>query len=98
MTVRLDSVVVRDKEPIATTIDGEVVMLSPRAQTYFGLGAVGSEIWNAIEQPRRVDELCAMLMQEFEIDTETCRREAVSFLTDLVAHGLAHIVSAEGDR
>src|SRR5690349_21053252 len=58
-SVRPDSVIVRDSEPIFTTIDDEVVMLSPRAQAYFGLGMVGSEIWNAIEKPRRVDELCA---------------------------------------
>jgi hypothetical protein len=96
MRVRLDSVVVRDGEPIATTIDDEVVMLSPRAQAYFGLGTVGSEIWHAIEQPRRVDEICATLSQQFEIDAETCRREVLDFLNDLVERGLARIVDTEG--
>ena len=96
MRVQLNSVVVRDSEPIATTIDDEVVMLSPRAQAYFGLGSVGSEIWNAIEQPRRVEEVCAALMQEFEIDAETCRREVIDFLNDLIERGLARIVDAGG--
>ena len=96
MRVRLNSVVVRDSEPIATTIDEEVVMLSPRAQAYFGLGSVGSEIWNAIAQPRRVEEICAGLLQQFEIDAETCRREVIDFLNDLVERGLARIVDAEG--
>lgn len=71
-------------------------MLSPRAQAYFGLGTVGSEIWNAIEKPRRVDELCAVLQQEFEVDADTCRREVLDFLNDLVERGLAHIVPQEG--
>jgi hypothetical protein len=96
MSVRLDSVVVRDGEPIATTIDDEVVMLSPRAQAYFGLGTVGSEIWHAIERPRRVDEICAGLLQQFEIDADTCRREVVDFLNDLIERGLARIVDTEG--
>jgi hypothetical protein len=95
MRVRLDSIVVRDGEPIATTIDDEVVMLSPRAQAYFGLGTVGSEIWHAIEQPRRVDEICAGLLQQFDIDAETCRREVIDFLNDLIARGLARVVDAE---
>lgn len=95
-TVRSDTIVVRDSEPIFTTIDSEVVMLSPRAQAYFGLGTVGSEIWNAIEKPRRVDELCATLQQEFEVDPDTCRREVLDFLNDLVERGLAHIVPQEG--
>jgi hypothetical protein len=96
MPVRLDSVIVRDGEPIATTIDDEVVMLSPRAQAYFGLGTVGSEIWNAIEQPRRVDEICAGLLQQFDIEAETCRREVLDFLNDLVERGLARVVDTEG--
>lgn len=96
MAVQSDSLVVRDSEPIFTTIDEEVVMLSPRAQAYFGLGMVGSEIWNAIEKPRRVEELCAALLQEFEVDAETCRREVLDFLNDLVERGLAHVLSEKG--
>jgi hypothetical protein len=95
MAVQLSSLVVRDSEPIVTTIDNEVVMLSARAEAYFGLGTVGSEIWNAIEEPRRVDEVCAGLMQEFEIDAETCQRQVLDFLNDLVDRGLARIVTEE---
>jgi hypothetical protein len=95
--VCLDSVVVRDSEPVFTTIDDEVVMLSVRSQTYFGLGVVGSEIWNAIEKPRRVDDLCTALQQTFEIDAETCQREVLDFLNDLVGRGLARIVAGESE-
>jgi hypothetical protein len=76
-------------------IDEEVVMLSPRAQSYFGLGRVGSVIWNKIERPRRVDELCAALQQEFDIDADTCQRQVIEFLNDLVERGLAHVLSDE---
>jgi hypothetical protein len=84
--------VVRDKEPIFTTLDDEIVMLSTRAQAYFGLGTVGSEIWNMIEQPRRIDEICDALMEEFEIDGETCRRDVLEFVNDMIERGLARIV------
>jgi hypothetical protein len=97
MSLQLDSVVVRDSEPIATTIDDEVVMLSPRAQAYFGLGTVGSEIWNAIEHPRCIDDVCAELMREFEVDADTCRREVLDFLNDLLARGLVRIVQDQVD-
>lgn len=95
MAVQLDSVVVKDSEPIDTTIDDEVVMLSPRAQSYFGLGTVGSEIWKAIDQPVRVEDVCASLLQEFEIDADTCRREVLAFLDDLVERGLARVVEQD---
>jgi Coenzyme PQQ synthesis protein D (PqqD) len=88
-------VVKRDDKPICTTIDEEVVMLSPQAQSYFGLGVVGSAIWNEIERPRRVDELCAILQQEFDIDSDTCQRQVTEFINDLVERGLAHVLADE---
>lgn len=92
-----NSVVVRDSEPIFTTIDNEVVMMSPRQQAYFGLGTVGSEIWNAIEKPRRVSDICVVLQQEFEVNPDVCRREVLAFINDLLERGLARIVSDEAE-
>jgi hypothetical protein len=93
--IQSSTVVLRETDPIATVIDGEVVMLSPQAQAYFGLGDVGSEIWNMIERPKRVDELCVALQEEFNVDPDTCAREVLSFLNDLLARGLVRIVLAE---
>jgi hypothetical protein len=93
--VLLSSVIRRDDDPICTTIDDEVVMLSPRAQSYFGLGIVGSVIWKEIEHPRRVEELCTTLQREFEIDSNTCQQQVIEFLNDLVERGLAHFVADE---
>ena len=93
--VQTDSFVVRDTEPIFTTIDGEVVMMSVRSQSYYGLGSVGSEVWNAIAMPCRVDEVCARLVTEFEVDPQTCQREVLDFLNDLVKRGLARVVAGD---
>lgn len=93
--VHADSFVVRETEPIFTTIDGEVVMMSVRSQAYYGLGSVGSEVWNAIATPSRVDEVCARLVTEFEVDPLTCEREVLDFLNDLVKRGLARVVAGD---
>jgi hypothetical protein len=34
-------------------------------------------------------------MQEFEIDADTCRRQVLDFLNDLVDRGLARVVTEE---
>jgi Coenzyme PQQ synthesis protein D (PqqD) len=95
MDLMAESVVTRDDEPIAAKVDGEVVMLSARAGSYFGLDAIGSEIWNMIEQPRRVADICAALVASYDVEPATCERDVIKFLDDLRGHGLVRIVDGE---
>jgi hypothetical protein len=92
MTIGPDSVVVRDNEPIATTLDDQVVMLSVRAGAYFGLNDIGSEIWEMIGQPRRVDDICHTLSRVYDMTEDTATRDVVEFLEALLARGLVRVV------
>jgi len=92
MTVRLDSVVVQEDEPIAAEVDGEVVMLSERAGAYFGLDGIGSEIWKLIAQPRRVSDICRFLAQHYDAAGETLTRDVTSFLDELLVRRLVRLV------
>lgn len=95
MAIAFDSVVVQSAEPIVTTVDDEVVMLSVRAGAYFGLNGVGGEIWNMIAQPRRVDDLCDSLSRDYDVSLETLTRDVIEFLEGLQERGLIHV---ENDR
>jgi hypothetical protein len=90
--IAIDSVVVQDSEPIATTVDDEVVMLSVRAGAYFGLDGVGSEIWNLIHEPRRVGDICNSLSKTYNADENTVARDVVAFLESLLERGLVRVV------
>jgi hypothetical protein len=92
MTIRLESVVVRNDEPIAAKVDGETVILSAQAEAYFGLGAIGSDIWEMIAAPRVVSELCAKLVEEYDVDPQVCERDTIAFLTKLQQDSLIRII------
>jgi hypothetical protein len=96
VTIGPDSIVSQDDEPIASHLDSEVVMLSVRAQSYFGLGEVGSEIWEMIAQPRRVAEICAEFVRRYAVEPAVCEREVVAFLTMLLQHRLIRLEGAAG--
>jgi hypothetical protein len=74
MPVSRDEYVVQDDEPTAALVDGEVFMLSARAQSYFGLGETGSKIWNLLRQPRKVSEICDELVQAYDVEPDACER------------------------
>jgi hypothetical protein len=93
--IRSDTVVVQDEEPIATTVDDEVVMLSVRCGAYFGLNGVGSDIWAMLREPRRLADVLASLAERYDVDAPTLEREVTGFIAALHARGLVRIVAGE---
>jgi hypothetical protein len=90
-----DEYVVQDDEPTAALVDGEVFMLSARAQSYFGLGETGSKIWNLIRQPRKVSEICDELVQTCDVEPDACERETLNFLEELLEQNLIRVVTKD---
>jgi coenzyme PQQ synthesis protein D (PqqD) len=95
MKILTTDTVVRDEEPMAVIVDGETVILSAKAEAYFGLGETGSKIWAMLATPRRVSELFAELVGEYDVDLPTCERNTLDFLTKLLDDGLIRIVDPQ---
>ena len=69
-------------------LGAELVALDADAGTCFGFNEVATSVWHALAQPRSVEELSALLLQEYEVDPEQCRRELHELLDDLEGRGL----------
>lgn len=82
-SIQLDSVVTRDESLMFSDLDGETVMMSIESGKYYGLDDIGSRIWELIEQPRSVGDLCDTLLTEFEVDRDTCQQHVLEFLEEL---------------
>jgi hypothetical protein len=95
MKILTADVVVRDNEPIAASVDGETVILSAKAEAYFGLGEIGSDIWQRLATPRKVSDICADLTRDYDVESEICERDTVAFLTKLLEDRLIRIVDSE---
>lgn len=79
---------VRSPDIIASEVDGELVLISIEDGKYFGLNAVGSEIWRLLEAPRSTEDLVSALKDHFDGDGETVEREAIAFIDQLAAQSL----------
>ena len=89
-----DSVVVRNEGLLTAEVDGELMAMSVERGNCYGLDAVGTRIWALISEPRTVDELCVLLMREYEVGPDRCRSDVLSLLGDLRAEGLATVRGA----
>lgn len=73
----------RNGDWLAARVGDELVMMSAATGFYIGLSKVGARIWELIETPHSVDQLCDALVAEYEVEPATCRAEVDSFLATL---------------
>lgn len=79
----------RHPDLVSADMDGETVMMSLERGEYFGIGGVGTRIWDLLAQPVSIDEICRIIGDEYEVDAATCRRDVAAFLEQLVESGAA---------
>jgi hypothetical protein len=84
---------VRSDEPLTALVDGETVMFSPAHGQYFGLDSIGTRVWELLDEPRSIDDLCAILTGEYDVDPETCRADVAALVEDLREAKLVHEAS-----
>lgn len=82
-----DTVVVSDNQ-VSADLSGEVVILGMKEGAYFGVDAAGARIWELLQTPRRLSDVVAMLMAEYEVPEEQCATEVLAFVEDLAGQGL----------
>jgi hypothetical protein len=95
VAITSDTVLVRDSEPMPTTVDEEVVVLSV---AYFGFNRIGTEIWNMLAEPRRVGHILDTLAQSHEVDRDTMTRDVNQFLQTLIERRLVRVVDSKESR
>lgn len=75
---------IRNNDNITSRIKDEIVMVNVTLSNYFLINPVGSSIWKMLEKEHSFEEIHTKLMEEYEIDKETCENEAQVFLDKLL--------------
>jgi hypothetical protein len=86
-----DSTVVAAKDQVSSDLGGEVAILDLKAGVYYGLDAVGARIWSLIQEPRTVNEILNILLEEYEVEPERCERDLLVLLQRLADEGLIEV-------
>jgi hypothetical protein len=94
MSIDLNSFVVRTDGLMAASIDKELVILNLAGDNYVGLDEIGRRIWELLETPHQVSELCRQLSREFEATPDQIVADVLPFLAELENEGMVHV--AEG--
>ena len=89
-----ESVVRRATHQTSADLGDERVLLNARTGTYYGLDDVGSRIWELLDEPRTVAGLRDRLLEEYDVDRETCAEHVEELLAELLEAGLIAVEAA----
>lgn len=76
---------------LAADVDGEVVMMDVEKGVYYGLDAIGSDVWKRLEAPISAAELAAELAKDYDADVATIEADVLALFNRLVEQGLAEV-------
>ena len=77
---------------VSCNLNEEVAILNLDKAVYFGLAGVGAHIWQSLEQPRSVQEICKSITDNFEVSSAECQADVLKFLNQLQDVGLLETV------
>jgi hypothetical protein len=78
-----DTIITRKQDILTAEVAGEVVLMSVSHWRYFGLNAVGSDIWKRLENTQSVADLCADLAEAYQGNPEEIERDVFDLLAKL---------------
>jgi hypothetical protein len=75
-------------EVIFRELDGEAVVLNLDTGIYFGLDAVGTRIWQLLEERKPLRAVLDTLIDEYEAPPDRLQRDLLAFVERLDDKGL----------
>ncbi len=82
----------RNQETISGRLHDQMVMMDVDKGEYFALNPIATRIWDLLEQPRTSEEICNLLLQEFEVDASRCKLEVQNHLGEMLALQLIFVM------
>lgn len=73
---------------MARTVGDETVILDLASGSYFGLDPVGARIWQLIGEGGTLAEICATMLDEYEVERERLEADVLRLATELAERGL----------
>lgn len=72
-------------------LEGRAVIVATRTRTVHRLDEVGTDLWRFLEPGRRVRQIVDFLLEHYDVDPESARRDVQEFLEELAGKDLVEV-------
>jgi len=73
---------------LSQEVSGETVLLDLNNENYFGLNAVGTRIWQLLQEQNNLEKIYDILLDEYEVDARKLRNDFDDIISQLIDTGL----------
>ncbi len=91
MAISFAQRVVVPGDVLVRELDGESVLLNLATDSYFGLDAVGTDMWRALIASDSIQAAYETILAEYDVAPETLRRDVAELVEKLAGNGLVQI-------
>lgn len=70
----------RNEEILHSAVGEEIILMSIENNFYYGLDSIASRIWELLQEPLSLFDICKILQNEYEVDQTTCEKETFELL------------------
>ncbi len=86
--MNLKQSVTLSEDALFQEVTGETVILDMASETYFGLDAVGTRVWQLMQEKTALQPVFDTLLQEYEVEPDILERDLADLLASLEEAGL----------
>lgn len=72
-------------------VSGEVVLLNLQSGVYYGLDPIGSRMWQLLMEQRALDDVCAVMVEEYDVSVDVLRADLARLVDELSSKGLVTV-------
>ena len=80
--------IVVSKDQISRHLGDEAAILNLKKGLYCGLNEVGACVWSQIQEPRSIQGILDVLLNEYDVDPEQCKGDLLKLLQQLADNDL----------
>jgi hypothetical protein len=84
----INKTVVISTEVLSQEVSGETVLLDMHSESYFGLDAVGTRIWQLLQRQPHLPSVYAALLDEYEVEAGQLQGDLLELIAALEQAGL----------
>ena len=86
-----DDVVCAVSRQVSSPVCDEIAILGLDQGIYYGLNPTGARIWELVQKPIKVSEIHRTIVEEYEVDAETARKDLLEVLAQLQQSALIEV-------
>ena len=93
--MNLKQSVTLSEDALFQEVTGETVILDMASETYFGLDAVGTRIWQLMQEKGSLQTVFDALLLEYEVEADTLESDFADLLASLEDAGLIALAAEQ---